>query len=121
MKEKGKNFTGLQTFWSDIAVIMVLSFVLIIAFLATETGLKGQCHTICCLFRKVKTFLCINCNPIIIVQFSYLRLHLGIETNGKGGRELKLEKTGLTVEHLTAEQEVVGSIPGAGPLLMVFK
>ena len=41
MKEKGKNFTGLQTFWSDIAVIMVLSFVIIIAFLATETGLKG--------------------------------------------------------------------------------
>ena len=36
MKEKGKNFTGLQTFWTDIAVIMVLSFVIIIAFLATE-------------------------------------------------------------------------------------
>ena len=29
MKEKGKNFTGLQTFWSDIAVIMVLLFVII--------------------------------------------------------------------------------------------
>ena len=58
MKEKGKNFTGLQTFWSDIAVIMVLLFV--IAFLATEAGLKGQCYTICCRFRKVKTFLCIN-------------------------------------------------------------
>ena len=69
MKERGKNFTGLQSFWSDIAVVMVLSLV-IIAFLATETGLKGQCHTICCLFRK----------PKIIVQFSYLRLHLGIET-----------------------------------------
>ena len=41
MKEKGKNFTGLQTLWSDIAVIMVLSFVLVIAFLATEIGLKG--------------------------------------------------------------------------------
>ena len=41
MKEKGKNFTGLQTFRSDIAVTMVLSFVIIIAFLATETGLKG--------------------------------------------------------------------------------
>ena len=41
MKEKGKNFTGLQTLWSDIAVIMVLSFVLVIAFLATETGLQG--------------------------------------------------------------------------------
>ena len=47
MKEKGKNFTGLQTFWSDKAVTMVLSFVIIISFLATETGLKEQCHTIC--------------------------------------------------------------------------
>ena len=80
MKEKGKNFTGLKTFWSDIAVIMVLSFVIIIAFLATETGLKGQCHTICYIFRKVKKCLYINCIPKIIVQFSYLRLHLGIET-----------------------------------------
>ena len=79
MKEKGKNFTGLQTFWSDIAVTMVLSFVIIISFLATETGLKGQFHTICYLFRKVKTCLCINCIPKIIVQFFYLRLHLGIE------------------------------------------
>ena len=52
MKEKGKNFTGLQTFWSDTAVIMVLSLV-IIAFLATKIGLKGQCHNICSLFRKV--------------------------------------------------------------------
>ena len=46
---------------------------------------------------------------------------LSVATNGKGGHGLKLEKIGLTVEHLTAEQEVVGSIPGAGPLLRVFK
>ena len=39
-----------------------------------------KCHTICYLFRKVKTCLCINWIPRIIVQFCYVRLHLGIET-----------------------------------------
>ena len=41
MKEKGKNFTGLQTFWSDIEVIMVWSFI-VIAFLVTETVTLSQ-------------------------------------------------------------------------------
>ena len=58
MKEKGKNFTGLQTFWSDIAVIMVLSFVLIIAFLATVQKLawKGNVILFAVFLEKSKHF-----------------------------------------------------------------
>ena len=89
----------------------------------------SQCHTICCLFRKVKTCLCIIWIPKIIVQFSYLRLHLGIETlfsavcryKWQGWTWIKTWKNWANCRAFDCRAGGRGSIPGAGPLLRVLK
>ena len=72
-------------------------------------------------FDNDTRFLKVSYRLIIYFLFIYLFIYLPINLFYRGRISVTVAGLAQSVERLTAEREVAGSIPGAGPLLRVLK